>query len=169
MRNALNYQSIKNQTKTVLALTGLESEEFELLLETFTQVYEQKYFRLTLDGKVRERKTIVKERFNGQLPLYEDKLLFILYQIKQNPLQESMAVTFGMKQPHVSKWLKLLRPLLQETLKREYSLPERNPKRLWIKIKGKDLVIIDGVERPIQRNKDKDIQTQDYSGKKSDI
>jgi len=166
MKIALNYQDIENQSDAVLSLTGLLPEEFSMLLVSFTQAYQAKYSRLTLDGKIRQRNTLVKERFNAQLPLAQDKLLFILYQTKLNPIQQAMAVTFGMRQPHVSKWLKILRPVLEEALKYEESLPERNSKRLWVKLKDESEVIIDGVERPIQRNKDHQIQREDFSGKK---
>ena len=54
-----------------------------------------------------------------------EKLLLILVYMKENPRQHYQGQLFGMQQPRVSKWVKLLLPLLGKTLKQLKVLPKR--------------------------------------------
>jgi hypothetical protein len=74
-----------------------------------------------------------------------------------------------MEQPHANMWLKILRPLLQETLHREGDLPQRVSERLNKAIGDRKRVIIDGVERPILRSADYETQEEEFSGKKKTL
>ena len=53
------------------------------------------------------------------------KLLFILTYLKENPRQHYQGQLFGMQQPRVSKWIKVLLPLLEKALKQLKVLPKR--------------------------------------------
>ncbi|RMF00632.1 MAG: transposase family protein [Bacteroidetes bacterium] len=46
----------------------------------------------------------------------EDKLFFILYFFKTNALQEAMALQFEMNQAQVSRWIKVLLPVLSRSI-----------------------------------------------------
>lgn len=119
----------------------------------------------TLEGKPRDRNSFV--RSNTVLRTAEDRLLFILYHLKGNVIQELMAITFKMKQPQVSVWIKLLSKLLREALDKQGFLPARNVDQLKKLLEKESTVIVDGVERSIQRPKDYEEQKEYYSGKKS--
>ena len=108
-----------------------------------------------------------KGRVNSVLSTVEDKLLFLLFYLKTNPLQEVLASTFGLDQPQASRWLELLRARLLATLTRERVLPERESERLYRAVAGQSRVIIDGTERPVGRSVDEETQKEHYSGKKS--
>jgi hypothetical protein len=83
----------------------------------------------------------------------EDRLLFILYHLKGNPIQELMAITFEMTQPQVSVWIKLLSKLLEAALERQKLLPERKVEQLKQLLEGEDTILMDGTERQIQRSR----------------
>jgi Helix-turn-helix of DDE superfamily endonuclease len=164
----LRYQSIKDKPHKVLSHTGLKVSEFETLLETFSERWRHYIEHYTMEGKIRKRK-VRKIRSNGMLPTEADKLLFILYHHKNNPLQETLATAFGMEQPHANVWLKLLMPILQDSLGRQGVLPERKAERLHRVLQDVDKVLIDGSERPIQRSGDAETQREDFSGKKKTL
>jgi hypothetical protein len=123
------YENISSNARQVLALTGFKPEEFAQFCIHFSEKWNHDIRNFTLEGKMRSRQ-VRKERKNSQLPGIEDKLLFILYYLKNNPLQEDLAATFGLKQPHANFWLKLLRPRMEEVLLALETLPTRNSARL---------------------------------------
>lgn len=165
---ALRYQDICEKKDKVLRLTGLLPEEFEALCAKFGPVWEKYIKNTTLEGKPRKRQ-VRKERKNSMLPTTEDKLLFLLYEHKNYPTQEALATQFGMEQPHANMWLKILRPVLQESLQQQGDLPQRLSERLDKVIGERKRVIIDGVERPILRSGDYETQQEEFSGKKKTL
>lgn len=164
----LSYHDIEAKPHKVLSHTGLGVEEFAMLLNTFSERWQHYLRHYTLEGKLRKR-LVKKERSNAMLGSDADKLLFILYHHKNNPLQEALATLFGMEQPHANFWIKLLMPLLQESLQQQGVVPERKAERLHRVLEGVDLVLIDGTERPIQRSADHQTQKEDFSGKKKTL
>jgi len=77
-----------------------------------------------------------------------DKLFFILFYLKDYPLQEVLGFLFGLDQSQANRWIKVPSQVLKGALKRGD-------------------VIIDGAERPVHRPQDKEEQKEKYSGKKS--
>ena len=80
-----------------------------------------------------------------------------------------MGVLFGLSQPQACEWIKKLTPLVNAVLGRELLLPARRPAdldTLLAEVPELRLLVLDGVERPVRRPKDKDDQKKDYSGKK---
>ena len=163
----LRYTELKQNPKALLAHTGLKPDEFEALCGFFDQAWQGYIKYYTLEGKPRARQS--RGRKNETLPSMEDKLLFVLYYLKTNPLQEVLAAAFSMRQPHASTWLKLLLPILERALGRADCLPERHSERLARAVAEHERVLIDGTERPVGRSTDYQTQKEQYSGKKNAI
>ncbi|MFC0610500.1 transposase family protein, partial [Rufibacter quisquiliarum] len=160
----LRYSSISKDEKTIRSHTGLTKAEFEALALVFGQEWEHYIRHYTWEGKLRQRQS--RERRNSVLVTVEDKLLFLLYYFKLNPLQEVLATAFGMNQPQASKWLELLRSRLLGALDKEKVLPERKAERLYRVLSSETRVIIDATERSVGRSIDGETQKEYYSGKK---
>jgi len=163
----LSYSSIKTKPKQLRSLIGIDQQTFLLLSAVFSQVWNEYNKRYTLEGKERIRAS--KPKKNNILPTIEDKLLFVLYNIKNYPLQEALAATFSMNQPQANLWLKLLNKLLYQTLDRTLSLPESVGYELKHALKNQPRIIMDVTERPVERSLDQDIQKEHYSGKKKTL
>ena len=161
----LRYYDLARNEKALLAHTGLKVQEFELLLPFFDEAWQGFIRYHTLDGKPRAR--AAKERKNSILPTSADKLLFVLYYLKTNPLQAVLASAFSMHQPHASTWLSRLLPLLETALAKAEALPERQSERLARLVANETRLLLDGTERPVPRSNDKETQREHYSGKKS--
>ena len=65
-------------------------------------------------------KKVRKRRYGGgrnpHLSAIEDKLLFILFYFKVYPLQEVIAVFFGMSKGRANEWIHKLSPILENPL-----------------------------------------------------
>lgn len=94
---ALKYLDIAGEEKLVRSHTGLKRLEFEALAEKFNKEWEHYMHHFTWEGKSRVRQS--KPRRNSVLATIEDKLFFVLYYLKLNPLQDALASTFGLDQP----------------------------------------------------------------------
>lgn len=160
----LTYEKIKNKPEVLISLTTLRREEFEQLSEFFEQEWQSYTKQYTLEGKPRDRKASL--RSNTVLRTAEDRLLFILYHLKGNAIQQLMAITFEMKQAQVSLWIKLLSKLLRDALERQGFLPTRKVEQLKKELENENIVILDATEREIQRPTDYEVQKEYYSGKK---
>lgn len=160
----LQYSDISSSNKSVRSHTGLSRAEFNALSEKFGQEWDAYMRCYTWEGKPRQRQS--KGRKNSVLATIEDKLLFLLYFMKLNPLQEVLATAFGLDQPQASRWLEVLRARLIATLDKEKVLPERKAERLYRMLQGEDKVLLDATERSIGRSIDDETQQEYYSGKK---
>lgn len=160
----LTYRMVKNKSKVLISLTTLRREEFEQLSDFLEQSWQKYIKRFTLEGKPRDRLSNV--RTNTVLRTAEDRLLFILYHLKGNVIQELMAITFQMTQPQVSIWIKLLSKLLHDALAQQGFLPVRKTEQLKKALENERIILLDATERAIQRPKDNEVQKEYYSGKK---
>ena len=161
----MKYDKLKKNPQQFLSLTGFSIEDFESFLPAFKYQWDEYFSRFTLNGKERQRASY--NRKNSQLPLIEDKLLFILSYLKNNPLQEYHGATYNMTQPQCNEWIHRLADILFKTLKSLSELPDRNPLRIKDLLEQCENVLLDGVERPIERPQDSDRQKSCYSGKKN--
>lgn len=160
----LKPDKIRRNAVQFLSLTGFSPEEFDELALEFRIEWDQYSSHFTLEGKERQRKALPRK--TSVLPGHQDKLLFLLVYLKTFPLQELQAATFSMTQPQANFWIHLLNPILRKTLKRLKELPERNSQKLELLLKDCSDVLLDGVERNIQRPQDSGQQKDSYSGKK---
>jgi hypothetical protein len=160
-----NYKTLKQNAKQFLAVTGVELQIFEQLFEFFEKVWDEYITHYTVSGELRQRRK-AKRKDNA----FEDEqtmLLFILSYLKNNPLQETHASMFGMNQPQCNIWIHILKEKLHESLSKAKTLPLRNTEYLQKALSGIKDAFIDGTERPIPRPKDKEVQKDYYSGKKT--
>lgn len=156
----LCYETAKTATEEEFkALTSLTKTEFEELLKSFSQVWEES--RGTLTKPARGRPATLSKN--------EDKLLFILFYLKNYPLQEVLGFLFGLDQSQANGWIKTLSRVLRETLKRGGFLPAREANQLAADLAESPSLdlILDGTERRLQRPTDPEAQTHYYSGKKA--
>lgn len=120
----LRYQDIANKEKDLLAMTGYTKQEFTALLPQFGERYDAYLTSYTIEGYERVGQ-IPKPYHNSPLPTIEDKLLFILVYLKQNPTQTLQGYLFGMSQTNVNKWFHLLHTVLNHALAAHDALPRR--------------------------------------------
>jgi hypothetical protein len=120
----LRYEHIANKEKDFLAMTGYTKQEFLDLLPYFQQSYEEYLRNHTIEGYDRIGQ-VPKSYHTSPLPTSEDKLLFILVCLKQNPTQTMQGYLFGVSQSNANKWIHLLHAVLNRTLERIGSLPQR--------------------------------------------
>jgi len=94
-------------------------------------------------------------------------LIFILYDYRHNPTQEFMGLHFELTQPKVAMWIRVLEPILLNSLGKLKLLPERESEKLNAHLIESVTILLDGSERPI--NRPKYDQKEYYSGKKNNI
>src|SRR5260370_33106095 len=100
----LTYEELKTKPRQLLAATGLKVEEFEALLRTFGEAYEERYpVNQTIKGQARQRGKGGGNK--GTLRRMEDKVLFILVYEKTYPLQSMLGLQFGLSQGRVNEWV----------------------------------------------------------------
>lgn len=155
----LSYQTVQIATdEEFKALTSLTKTEFEELLKTFTMVWED----------VRHPTGTSHCGRPANLLGSGDKLLFILFYLKNYPVQEVLGFLFGLDQSQANRWIQTLSQVLREALNRGGYLPVREAQQLeeeLAELPPSDL-ILDGTERRRQRPKDQETQKLFYSGKK---
>lgn len=161
----MQYDKIKRRPAQFLSITGLQLEDFNFLIPYFKAEWDEYNDHFTFTGKERVRRTFTRK--DTILPKMEDKLMFLLIYLKTNPLQEHHAASFGMTQSQANQLIHFLSSLLRKTLKNLGELAERNEYRIQHVLKSCEDVLIDGVERPIQRPQASDLQKSCYSGKKN--
>jgi hypothetical protein len=157
----MSYRDLEGKPKTLQSLTGLNPQEFSILLESFELAWEK-----TLDNPNRQRAYGAGRK--SELSQVKDKLLFILIYFRLYPTQVVQGYLFGFSQAQANEWVHRLSPLLNQALGYEQCLPEREPSQLERVLTECPSLefIIDGTEREINRPKHKESQNENYSGKK---
>ena len=162
----MDLERVFRKPKLLRSLTTLDAGEFERLVVAFEAAWQAERTERTFDGQARRRKVGGGDK--SKLPGTREKLFFLLFYFKCYPLQEVMAVVFGLSQGQVSHWVGVLTPRVNAALGRELLLPARAPADLdrLLEENPELILLIDGTERPIRRPKNPHDQKQDYSGKK---
>jgi hypothetical protein len=155
-KNTIQYEKVRQNARQFKALTSISIEQFDLLLPRFEFKWLDFIERYNLDGTPRMRKYVPKNE--EQLTTVADKLFFILYYKKNNSLKESLTVFFDLDVSMSNKWIHILTPILEKSL--ENDAPKRRIEE--VEFKKDEKYIIDGSERPIQR--DTYIQGKYYRG-----
>jgi DDE superfamily endonuclease len=110
-----SYHTVKEHPKLLLAMTGLSYAEFHQLLPFFQYAWDQYVTQYYVDRDNRQRQ-YGAGRSASTLVSIEDKLLFILYDVKVYPLQEILAFAFGMVQSTANAWIQILSEVLKKAL-----------------------------------------------------
>lgn len=158
--------TVKSSPSLFKALLGVTNAEFTTLLPTFIATYEQ-YLAHKRTTQTRQRGPGGGRK--GMLASPEEKLLFILFYVRQYPVQIAQGFFFGMGQPQANYWILCLLPVLEQTLGKEQMLPFRKAATIdevLARFPEMTTFIMDATERPINRPKDATRQKTHYSGKK---
>jgi hypothetical protein len=111
----MNLDKILDNPIQLLATTGLYRSEFDELFKSFKPRWRQAFKHFDTHGKRRKlpltSKQIAKDIHGPKM-----KLFFILNHFKVNSIQHNEAVMYEMDQPRVSRWIKLLMPVLQQAI-----------------------------------------------------
>ncbi len=146
------------------ALTGLKVSEFTTLVADFSWNYHE------YEAKRKEKR--IRKLGGGRsskLGSMEEKLFYILWYMKTYPTFDLASFQVGFARSKACKWVHLLLPILEQTLKRKLVLPQRkisDPEEYFRLYPEAKEVFVDAVERLRQRPKIKRQQQKTYSGKK---
>jgi hypothetical protein len=166
---SLSYAILSKRPALLHRLTGLTLPEFERVLDKFSSQYHILVVQPQLE---KERKRKAGAGHPSMIPAITDKLLFILMYTRIYPLLIIHGMFFGLSESRTCTLVKILLPVLDAALGSAHVRPKRAKGRSLEEIIAEfpeliELgVLADGVERPVQRPKDKDKQTDQYSGKK---
>ena len=125
----MRYAEVSRKEFKFLDLTSLTVEEFQHLLPVFEKEFVDRMKKFRLDGKPRIGRKY-QTYSNCPLPTAEDRLLFILVYLKNNPLQVIQGELFGMPQNKANQWIHTLLPTLLTTLRSLGDAPARSLKEL---------------------------------------
>lgn len=159
----LDINRALNNDRLMRAMTGLNRVAFEQLLPSFSTAYEEAH------PVSKTRKRAVGGGRKPTLKRPAEKLFFVLFYFKCYPTFDLAGLLFDVDRSQSNRWLHKLQPILETALGKELVLPERQIKSMAEFIERfpeVERVIVDGVERPIQRPQNKERQRRTYSGKK---
>lgn len=158
----MDIDKVLRDNRRSRALIGLSKDKFNELLSVFTQV-------LIQAQESKDRKRIVGGGRKGNIKEPRQKLFFILFYLKNYPTFDVAAHIFASSKTQTNQWVLNILPILEKTLKRKCVLPERqlnSVEEFYTLFPNVKEVMIDGVERPIERSKKDKNQRNNYSGKK---
>ncbi len=127
--SGLRYTEVSQKELKFLDLTSLTVEEFDQLVPSFEEAFQERMNEWRLDGKRRSGRGYTTYA-NCPLPTAEDRLLFILVYLKTHVLQVVQGELFGMPQNKANQWIHTLLPVLQTTLRRLGDAPARSMEAL---------------------------------------
>lgn len=158
-----NKQQIFSQSRISMAVLGVTRDEFFKVLPVFSKCLVEHRIQLTPN-----RQRIVGGGRKGDLPTDEDKLLYILMYVKLYPTYDALAVLTNHYRSKCGDSVKLLLPVLEKTLGKTLSLPQRGRPLGEILQQHPEIkdVFIDGTERRVQKPKNIKKRNKLYSGKK---
>lgn len=125
----MRYAEVSRKELKFLDLTSLTVEEFQQLLPVFEEKFRERMKKIRLDGMPRVGREY-RTYSNCPLPTPEDRLLFILVYMKNNPLQVMQGELFGMPQNKANQWIHTLLPVLLATMRSLGDAPARSLEEL---------------------------------------
>lgn len=163
----LTYMELARKPAVFKCFVGLDIAAFDELLPAFVAAYEAHLDEIDAQREQPRQRARGAGR-KSMLATPADKLVCILFYFRHYPVQTVHGFFFGIGQPQANEWIQRLTKVLNTALGYEMQLPARSPRDLAAVLAacpGLEF-IIDGVERPIRRPKDKAQQKEKYSGKK---
>ena len=146
------------------SLTGLSVSEFNNLVLDFSWNYHEYEVK-----RIKERIRKLGGGRGSKIETIEEKLFYVLFYLKTYPTFDMASFYVGFARSKAHKWAHILFPILEATMKRKLVLPQRKItsreefERLYPEVKE---VFADGIERSIQRSRNRKKQQKTYSGKK---
>ena len=119
------FADLQTRPTEVLDLTSLTVDEFHQLVLPFEAAYQSHMAHWRLDGQPRTARRYTTYQ-NCPLPTPEDRLLFILVDLKTYPLQVIQGRLFGMSQSKAHQWIHVLLVVLRATLRALGDAPSRS-------------------------------------------
>lgn len=175
----MDIQELKQDHTQFLSLTSLHVCEFEELIIPFSRRWRQffKYKNIRLKRRRKPLTARQLEKATNKLKTMDDKLFFILYFFKNGHIQQSLAAQFDMNQGHISRWIKVLLPVLEKSIVDLHLQAAQTMDDLIRLFRNRqrddsqsscfkaESLHLDATERSIERNLDQEAQEHDYSGK----
>lgn len=151
-----------------LSMTGYSIDDFHRLLPYFEQSHDRYLKHYEMSGKRKKglRRSVIYK--SSPLPRHVDRLCFILFYLKHNPVQEVLADLFDMEQGQTNEFVHGLNTVLGHALEVAGNMPARTNESLQIALNNVEIneLVHDGSEREIPRPQDSERQKENYSGKK---
>lgn len=144
------------------SLTGLTVKEFKDLLPSFEEAFWEK-----VNSEPRERAYGAGAKH--ALETFEEKLFFLLFYLKCYTTFAVLGFLYERDRSKPCDWVKDYLPLLEKALGKKCVLPKRKIRSVHEFLQTFPTtkeIFIDGTERRVQRPKNKEEQTNHYSGKK---
>lgn len=178
------FRKLKNKPALFFSTTGMTLDRFEQLMPAFEAVYNdleaQRKRRVIKTGAERQRKAGGGAHFATELA---ERLLMLMLYYRLYLTQEFMTLLFPVEnRSSICRAIAQMRPVFEAVLpvperarKTVLSLAEKETERRRRRINSVEdfieqypelSILIDGVEQPKQRPKDKNKRKSDYSGKK---
>ncbi len=170
----LDINRVLKEDRLLRALTGLNRQAFDELLEAFSVQVDLEAIRLTpRSANASTQKPRLRARGGGRKARlhrsFIKSLFFILFYFKCYPTFDVAGVLFDLHRSRAHRWMLRLQPILEKSLGKKMALPERKLESIGefiTRFPSVKEVMIDGTERPIQRPKEQQKQKNHYSGKK---
>ncbi|MCP3929099.1 MAG: transposase family protein [Bacteroidetes bacterium] len=175
----MNIDKILEKETQLLSVTGLYLSEFEELYRVFKPRWEQKFKHFDTRGKRRKSPLTARQLAKDTQALHGSKmkLFFILNHFKVNAIQQNEAAMYGLDQGQISRWIKLLSPVLHQAIIDLHLQAARTSDemiRLFRNRQHQDSLVdkpstttlnVDGTDRLLSRSVDYEAQKHDFSGK----
>ena len=155
------------------ALTGVTVKQFEIILESFSQVYQEWQWQVYQEGLLngsRSRRPGGGQK--GALPTMREKLFFLMYYLKVYPTFDVLGTHFGMGRSKANENVHKLMPFLMESLSQLDVMPRRefgSVEEMREVLADIETLLVDVTERAHRRPENDEKQRAHYSGKKRSI
>jgi hypothetical protein len=121
----VRFTDLQTRPLEVLDLTSLTLDEFWRLVPPFEAAFQAHMARWRFAGQPRTARRYTTDQ-TCPLPTPEDRLLFLLADLKTSPLQVVQGRLFGMAQRQANPWMHVLLGVLQATLRALGDTPSRS-------------------------------------------
>lgn len=114
----LNINRALQQDRLLRAMTGLNQKAFDVLLPTFSVIYEQKILQ-------QPRQRVIGGGRKARLHQPQEKLFYILFYFKSYPTFDLAGLLFDIDRAQAHYWMHRLQPIVEAALGEKMALPER--------------------------------------------
>src|SRR5215469_7133678 len=116
----MNYKAALRTDRMCKSTTGLSVNEFTALVEDFARNYNE------FEAKRKEKR---QRKIGGgrgsKIETTEEKLFYLLWYLKTYPTFDVASFYVGFHRSNACEWVHVLLPILEQTMKRKFVLPQR--------------------------------------------